>query len=69
MNENVATNDVKTNEKTSTSQAKTRKATFVTDGEVEESQVIKRKDGRITNVFDFNEKNVTSGRYEQFENP
>lgn len=42
-------------------------ATVIQNGEVNKDDVIKRKDGRITNVFEFNEENVVKGRYEQFE--
>ena len=69
MSEKTAKNDVKTNDKTSPNDVKsneTVEATVISTEPVNKEEVRKRKSGRITEVFVFNEANVTRGRYEQF---
>ena len=66
MNDELSQNDVETITETSVNDDK-RPATIIKEGVVSKDEIKQRKDGRITNVFEFNEENVTRGRYEQFE--
>jgi len=78
MSENLAVNDVQTDENTAVNDVEMGvndaemsedvfvDATFIEPAQVKQSEVRRRTSGRITDAFEFNEENVTRGRYEQF---